>query len=107
MPYRLALTPEFANVHDVFHVLILKKCIVDPIHVLDQPPIELERNLQYKEQLVRIMDSRVKQVRNKVIPLVKVWVGEPPCEKESDMWHKYSHLFEQGTILIYTLLLWY
>ena len=73
MPYRLALTPEFANVHDVFHVSILKKCIVDPIHVLDQPPIELERNLQYKEQLVRIVDSRVERVRNKVIPLVKVW----------------------------------
>ena len=56
--------------HDVFHVSMLRNYIVDPTHLLDQPPIELEKNLQYKEQPVRIMNSRVKQLRNKVIPLV-------------------------------------
>ncbi|XP_057479143.1 uncharacterized protein LOC130766484 [Actinidia eriantha] len=71
--YRLALTSDFANVHDVFYVSVLRKYIADPSHVLDKPPIELEGNLQYKEQPVRIMDSRVKQLRNKAIPLVKVW----------------------------------
>ena len=47
--YRLALTPEFSNVHDVFHVSMLRKYVADPTHVLEQPPIELERNLQYEE----------------------------------------------------------
>ena len=68
----LALTSDFANVHDVFHISVLKKYIADPTHVLNQPPIELERNLQYQEQPVKIMDSRVKQLRNKIISLVKV-----------------------------------
>ncbi|GFS30298.1 hypothetical protein Acr_00g0011230 [Actinidia rufa] len=51
---------------------------------------------------VRIMDSRVKQLRNKSIPLVKVWwenqttAGEATWEKESDMRQKYPHLFELG-----------
>ncbi|XP_057495673.1 uncharacterized protein LOC130780672 [Actinidia eriantha] len=97
--YRLALTSDFANVHDVFHVSVLRKYIADPTHVLEQPPIELEENLQYEEQPVRIMDSRVKQLRNKAIPLVKVWwenqmTAEATWENESDMRQKYPHLFE-------------
>ncbi|XP_057495682.1 uncharacterized protein LOC130780682 [Actinidia eriantha] len=99
--YRLALTSEFANIHDVFHVSMLRKYVADPTHVLQQPPIELEKNLQYEEQPVRIMDSRVKQLRNKSIPLVKVWwenqtTAEATWEKESDMRQKYPHLFELG-----------
>ncbi|XP_057485826.1 uncharacterized protein LOC130772097 [Actinidia eriantha] len=73
LAYRLALTPDFANMHDVFYVSVLRKYIADLTHMLDQPTIEIEGNLQYKEQPVRIMDSRVKQLRNKAIPLVKVW----------------------------------
>ena len=72
MMYQLALTLEFANVHDVFHVSILKKYIADLTHVLNQPPIKPEKNLQYEEQPMRIMNSRVKQLRNKIILLVKV-----------------------------------
>ena len=108
--YRLALTPEFANVHDIFHVSMLRKYIADPTHVLEQPPLALEKNLRYEERPVRIMDSRVKQLRSKIIPLVKVWwenqtTGEATWEKESDMRQKYPHLFEQGKNLNYTLLL--
>ena len=107
--YRLALTPDFTNMHDVFHVSVLRKYIADSSHVLDQPPIQLERNLQYEEQPVRIMDSRVKQLRNKAIPLVKVWwenqtTAEATWEKESDMRQKYPYLFERGTTLPYALL---
>ncbi|XP_057482029.1 uncharacterized protein LOC130768958 [Actinidia eriantha] len=99
--YRLALTPEFANIHDVFHVSMLRKYVADTTHVLEQPPIALEKNLKYEERPMRIMDTRVKQLRSKVIPLVKVWwenqsIGEATWEKESDMRQKYPHLFELG-----------
>ncbi|XP_057495665.1 uncharacterized protein LOC130780661 [Actinidia eriantha] len=70
--YRLALTAELANVHDVFHVSMLRRYVADPTHVLERPPIELEKNLQYEERPVRIMDTRIKQLRNKTISLVKV-----------------------------------
>ena len=43
--YRLVLTPKFANVHDVFHVSILRKYIMNLTQVLEQPPIDLEKNL--------------------------------------------------------------
>ena len=47
--YRIASTPEYANAHDVFHVSMLRKYVADPTHVLEQPSMELERNLQYEE----------------------------------------------------------
>ena len=33
--YRLALPPSLSGVHDVFHVSMLRKCIIDLSHVLD------------------------------------------------------------------------
>ena len=56
--YRLKLTPELANVHDVFHVFMLRKYIPDPSHILVQPPIEIEKNLSYEERPVRIMERQ-------------------------------------------------
>ena len=70
--YRLALSPELASVHNVFHVSILKKYLPDPTHDLIQEPIEIHENLTYEEKPVRILDREEKLLRNKVIPLVKV-----------------------------------
>ena len=52
-----------------------------------------------EKRLVQIMDTRIKQLRNKVIPLVKVrWenqsIIEATWEKESNMGQKYPYLFE-------------
>ena len=33
--YRLALPPNLAGVHDVFHVLLLRKCLTDVDTVID------------------------------------------------------------------------
>ena len=33
--YRLALPPSLSGVHDVFHVSMLKKYIIDPSHMFD------------------------------------------------------------------------
>lgn len=71
--YRLALTFELANVHDIFHVSMLKPCVANSSHVLTRLSIELQENLTYEECPIRIMDRRVKQLRSKIIPLVKVW----------------------------------
>ena len=51
------LTPKLVNVHDVFHVSMLRRYVIDPTHVLERPPIELENNLQCEERLMRIMDT--------------------------------------------------
>ena len=43
--YRLRLPLELANIHDVFHVSMLRKYIADPSHILKEQPIQLKENL--------------------------------------------------------------
>ncbi|KAL5553315.1 hypothetical protein UlMin_040716 [Ulmus minor] len=70
--YRLALPPNLASVHNVFHVSMLKKYVPDASHILEQEPIELHEDLTYEEKPVQILDRKTKTLRNKEIPLVKV-----------------------------------
>ena len=70
--YKLALSPDLARVHDVFNVSMVKKYVSDPSHVLPEMSIEVREDLTSEERPVTIMDRRVKRLRNKEIPLVKV-----------------------------------
>lgn len=70
--YRLALPPQLAGVHDVFHVSMLRKHEPDPSHVLDWTELELESDVSYEERPLRVLDSRDQVLRGKTIPLVKV-----------------------------------
>ena len=53
--YKLALPPSLSSVHDVFHVSILWKYITDPMHVIDYRPFEIEENLSYQENPIKIL----------------------------------------------------
>ena len=70
--YRLRLLLDLANIHDVFHVSMLRKYIANPSHILMEQPIQLKENLTYEEHPVEILDRRDQVLRNKVISLVKV-----------------------------------
>ena len=70
--YRLALLPKLAGVHDAFHVSILWRYISNPLHILQEQPVELKENLRYEEEPIAILAKDQKVLRNKVIPLVKV-----------------------------------
>ena len=70
--YRLELSRDLERIHDVFHVSMLRKYISNPSHVLEVPPVELKKDLSFKVQLVGIVDQRMKELRNKVISIVKV-----------------------------------
>ncbi|KAL4013707.1 hypothetical protein IC575_025890 [Cucumis melo] len=99
-PYRLALPPSLSTVHDVFHVSMLRKYVPDPSHVVDYEPLEIDENLSYVEQPVKVLAREVKTLRNKQIPLVKVlWrnhrVEEATWEREDDMRSRYPELFEE------------
>ena len=96
--YRLALPPNLAQIHDVFHVSQLKKYQPDPSHIIEYENVALQDNLSFVVSPDRITDVKVKQLRNKSIPLVKVvWKGLSPeeatWEMESKMRQKYPHLF--------------
>ena len=79
-----------ARLHDVFHVSILRKYVVDPSHVLEREPVELAEDFSYVEEPVQILDRRDQVLRNKSIQLVKVlWkshsVEEATWESEEVM----------------------
>ncbi|KAK6160689.1 hypothetical protein DH2020_004070 [Rehmannia glutinosa] len=97
--YRLALPPELAAVHNVFHVSRLKKYQPDPEHVIthDTPP--LMENLSYTERPIRIIDQQIRQLRKREIPMVKVvWQNhnrdeDATWEMEEDIRNQYPELF--------------
>ncbi|ROV57116.1 hypothetical protein EGO58_12620, partial [Limosilactobacillus reuteri] len=47
--YMLALPPSLGNVHNVFHVSMLKRYVHDPSHVLPVEPEYLEADMTYTE----------------------------------------------------------
>ena len=72
MAYRLKLPSKLSWIYNVFHVSMLRKYISDPSHILKAPPIELKEDLSFEIQPVAIVDQEMEQLRNKVIPMVKV-----------------------------------
>ena len=70
--YRLALPPELAKLHNVFHVSMLRRYRSDESHVLPVQEVQVQPNLSYDEELKAIIARVVKQLRNKKVPLVKV-----------------------------------
>ena len=58
--------------HPVFHVSMLKKCIGDPESILPIESLCFKDNLSYEENLIQILDRKVKKLRNKEVISVKV-----------------------------------
>ncbi|XP_017984325.1 PREDICTED: uncharacterized protein LOC108663621 [Theobroma cacao] len=49
--YRLELRLKLDWIHNVFHVSMLKKYVLDPSHIVETPPIELHEDLKFEVQL--------------------------------------------------------
>ncbi|GAB2297787.1 hypothetical protein Dimus_038493 [Dionaea muscipula] len=96
--YRVALPPSLADVHNVFHVSMLRRYMHSPTHVIDFEPLRVREDLTYEEQPVEILDSRVKTLKSKSVSLVKVLcrnhaVEEATWEREKEIRERYPHLF--------------
>ena len=96
--YMLDLPADLVKVHNVFHVSMLKKYVADASHVLEREPLEMHEDLSSEERPVQILDRRMKTLRNKEIPLVKVlWRNhnfeEATWEREDVMKLTYPDLF--------------
>ncbi|KAL0294537.1 UNVERIFIED_CONTAM: Transposon Ty3-G Gag-Pol polyprotein [Sesamum calycinum] len=101
LAYRLALPAELSQIHDVFHVSMLRRYRSDPSHILREPEIEVSEGLTYVEEPIEILDRRIKKLRNKEIPTVKVrWSHHSPREAtwevEENMREKYLYLFPES-----------
>ncbi|XP_075494739.1 uncharacterized protein LOC142532304 [Primulina tabacum] len=98
LAYRVALPPNLAGVHNVFHVSMLRKYMANPSHVLNFEPLQLTPNLSYEERPVQILDRQEKKLRNKLVKRVKVkWLNhseeEATWESEPEMRDRYPKLF--------------
>ncbi|KAA3483115.1 DNA/RNA polymerase superfamily protein [Gossypium australe] len=96
--YRLALPLELEKIHDVFHVSMLHRYRSDPSHVIVPIEVEIQPDLTYGEEPVKILAREVEQLRNKSIVLVKVlWqrhgIEEATWEPEETMRNQYRNLF--------------
>ncbi|XP_071928107.1 uncharacterized protein [Coffea arabica] len=72
MAYKLELPPSLSRIHNIFHMSMLKKYHPDPSHVLQPKNNEIDEALTYEEKPIKLLDRKVKEQRNKRIPLVKV-----------------------------------
>jgi len=96
--YRLILPPELEKIHDVFHVSMLRRYRSDPSHIISPSEVEIQADMSYEEEPIRILAREVKELRNKRVPLVKVlWlkhgIEEATWETESSMKERYPNLF--------------
>jgi hypothetical protein len=69
--YQLELPPQLSDVHDVFHISHLKKCLRVPEEQLPMEDLDA-KDLSYQEYPVKILETSERVTRNKKIKMCKV-----------------------------------
>ncbi|KAK1550658.1 hypothetical protein Q3G72_022563 [Acer saccharum] len=100
--YLVAFPPNLSRLHNVFHVLVIRKYVADLSHMLDQPN-QISQDMTCEEHPLKILNLKQHVLRTRVFSFVKVqWrnhpIEEATWEREEEMKEKYHQLFEtQGT----------
>ena len=66
--YQLDLHEELSQIHIIFHVSQLQKCVVDDSMVVPLDDIQVYERLNYEERLVAILDMKTKAFCKKLVP---------------------------------------
>ena len=101
--YQLELPPELSDVHNVFHVSQLRKCLQVPdkpnlYKDVDHQAIDLQPDLTYREKPIRILDEAERRTRSRTIKYFKVqWSNhteaEATWEREDYLRSEFPDLF--------------
>jgi hypothetical protein len=70
--YQLELPSQLSDVHDVFHVSQLKKCLRVPEEQLPMKDLNAKEDLSYQEYPIKILETSERVTRNKRIKMCKV-----------------------------------
>ena len=97
--YRLELPEEMSDVHNVFHMSQLKKCLRVPEEQVPLEILDLQQDLQYQERPIKIIDTAIKSTRRSQIRYYRVqWsnhsVAEATWEREDDLLKEFPYLLE-------------
>ena len=98
MAYQLELPDSLSDVHNVFHISELKKCLRVPEEQLPMEELSVQGDLTYTEYPTKIIDTLARVTRNKVIKMCKVqWShhgeDEATWEREEELRIEFPHLF--------------
>jgi hypothetical protein len=102
MAYQLELPDSLSDVHNVFHVSQLKKCLRVPEEQLPMEELSVQGDLTYTEYPIKILDTLTRVTRNKVIKMCKVqWShhgeDEATWEREEELRIDFPHLFPRSS----------
>jgi hypothetical protein len=67
MAYQLKLPNSLSDVHNVFYVSQLKKCLCVPEEQIPLEELSVQGDLTYSEYPIKILDTLTRVARNKVI----------------------------------------
>jgi hypothetical protein len=98
--YRLELPAQLSDVHDVFHISQLKKCLRVPNEQLPLEELDIKEELTYSEYPVKIFETSRRTTQSKVINMCKVqWShhseDEVTWEREDELRAEFPQLFAE------------
>ena len=95
--YQLELPAELADVHNVFHVSQLRRCISPPEKRTAMAEIELTKDLTYEERPFKILDQMERFNRSKSRKFYKVqWMHHTESESTWESEEFLRHVIQNG-----------
>jgi hypothetical protein len=96
--YQLELPARLSDVHNVFHISQLKKCLSVPEEQLPLEELDVQEDLTYEEHPIKILDTAERITRSKRIRMCRVqWShhskDEATWELEDELQAKFPQLF--------------
>jgi hypothetical protein len=70
--YQLELPPQLSDVHDIFHVSQLKKCLRVLEEHIPMEDLDAKEDLSYQEYPIKILETSERVTRNNKIKMCKV-----------------------------------
>jgi hypothetical protein len=96
--YQLELPPQLSDMHDVFHVSQLKKCLPVPEEQIPMEDLDAKKDLSYQEYPVKILEKYERVTRNTRIKMCKEQGShhteeEATCEREEELKAEFPSFF--------------